>query len=263
MLPLCRTENPMKRNLLFLLLSCLLLLSCRAGAAEPLVVAVNNNDRPFCWTDERGELTGFSVDVARAICRAMAAECVYRPVAFAEFIPGVREGRFDFVVANVLRTAAREELVDFTQAFWQSSSIFLGRPETIREGSRQELSGKRIAVQKGSVQEKYLQEKFADVARIFSFPTNVERNEALLAGEVDLVFGSTVSHYVFLSTAQGAGFDFLGAPLDHSGLGGDVAIPVAKGRTALRDRLNAAIDILQKNGTLERIRNIHFLFGSN
>jgi ABC-type amino acid transport substrate-binding protein len=252
----------MNQGLSRLLLCCLMLLAARGVLAEPLVVAVNNNDRPFCWTDERGELTGFSVDVARAICRTMGAECVYTPTTFADFIPGVREGRFDFVVANVLRTAAREQLVDFTHRFWQSSSMFLGRPGIVGEISTAALAGKRVGVQKGSAQEKYLQEKFAGVASILSYTTNVERNAALAAGEVDLIFGSSVSHYAFLATPQGAGFDFIGSPLDGNGLGGDVAIPVAKGREALRERLDSAIDALQKNGTLEKLRNVHFLFTS-
>lgn len=240
------------------MLPILAFLACPALAAEPLVVGVNNNDRPFCWTNERGELTGFSVEIARAICKAMDGECRFVATSFADFLPGVVDRRFDFVVANVLRTSEREKLVDFSKRFWRSSSMFVGKPGGIAEVSPQSLKGKTIGVQKGSVQEKYLLEKFADVVTIAAFATNVERNNALVAGNVDLIFGSTVSHYAFLGTKDGARFDFVGSPIDGQGLGGDVAIPLAKGRDELRKRLNAAIDTILQDGTFAKINNSYF-----
>lgn len=227
-------------------------------AAEPLLVAVNNNDRPFSMSNERGERVGFSVDMARALCRAMASECRLVPTPFADFVPGIVEKRFDFVVANVLRTPEREKQVDFTNRIWRSSSIFVGKPGTIGEISRTTLQGKNLGVQKGSAQERYLQENFGGVASIQAYPSNTERNNALVAGKVDLILGSTVSQYAFLTTKEGAPFEFVGGPIDGQGLGGDVAIPLAKGRDDLRKRLNAAIDTIVHDGTFARINNAYF-----
>lgn len=227
-------------------------------AAEPLVVAVNNNDRPFSMTNERGELVGFSVDMARAICKAMNKECRLVPTNFADFIPGLVEKRFDFVVANVLRTAEREKLVDFSNRIWRSSSIFVGKPGNFGRITSESLKGKLLGVQKGSAQEKYLRENYAGIATILSYPSNIERNNALSTGQVDLIFGSTVSQYAFLSTSEGARFEFVGGPIDGQGLGGDVAIPLSKGREDLRGRLNAAIETILKDGTFARINNNYF-----
>jgi ABC-type amino acid transport substrate-binding protein len=240
-------------SILFLTLSCNALL-----AAEPLIVAVNNNDRPFCWSNERGELTGFSVDIARALCRAMESECRFVATNFADFLPGVVEKRFDFVVANVLWTPEREAIVDFTNRFWRSSSMFVGKPGTIAETSTHALTGKIVGVQKGSVQEKHLHEHYSDTVLTISFSTNTERNTALVLGKVDLIFGSTVSLYAFLTTKEGGRFDFVGSPIDGQGLGGDVAIPLAKGRDDLRKRLNSAIDKILHDGTFARINNTYF-----
>lgn len=227
-------------------------------AAEPLVVAVNNNDRPFSMTNERGELVGFSVDMARALCKVMRSECRLVPTNFADFIPGIIEKRFDFVVANVLRTAEREKLVDFSNRIWRSSSIFVGKPGNVNQISKESLKGKLLGVQKGSAQEKYLQENYTAVATILSFPSNIERNNALTSGKVDLILGSTVSQYAFLTTREGSLFEFIGGPIDSQGLGGDVAIPLAKGRNELRARLNAAIETILKDGTFARINNNYF-----
>lgn len=252
--------SPGRMKLVVLLMAMLLLQLAPhpVAAAETLVVAVNNNDRPFGWTNERGELTGFSVDIARALCRAMSRECRLVPTVFAEFVGGVVDGRFDFVVANMLRTAEREKLVDFTDRFWRSSSTFVGRPGVVAGISAAGLKGKVVAVQKGAVQERYLRETYDGFATIETYATNAERNAALVAGRADLILGSTISHYAFLSTKEGSRFEFIGDPLFDRGLGGDVALPLAKGRDELRRALNAAIAAILRDGTYARISNTYF-----
>lgn len=243
------------------MLACMLLLTFQVRAADPLVVAVNNNDRPFGWTNERGELTGFTVDIARAMCQAMGRECRLQPAVFADFIPGVVSGKFDFVVANILRTPEREKLVDFSDRFWRSSSTFVGLPGTVKAVSRDGFRGKRIAVQKGAVQERYLQQFYADAAIIDSYPSNAERNAALAAGKADLMLGSTLSHFSFLTTQDGQRFEIIGEPIYEHGLGGDVAIPMAKGRDDLRQAINAAIAVILRDGTYARINNAYLPTG--
>lgn len=227
-------------------------------AAETFVVGVNNNDKPFCWINERGELTGFSYDMAQAICRTMGAQCRFVPTKFADFLPNLVEKRLDFAVANMLRTPEREKQVDFTNRFWRSSSMFVGKPGIVKELTASALKGKTIALQRGTVQEKYVREHWADSVRILSFATNVERNAALAEGKADLMFATTTSEYAFLVSPQGAGFEFIGAPIDGQGLGGDVAIPLTKGRDDLRVRLNTALETLLRNGTLARLSNQYF-----
>jgi ABC-type amino acid transport/signal transduction systems, periplasmic component/domain len=229
-----------------------------AGAADPLKVSVNKDDRPFGYVDDQGQLTGFNVDLARALCRAMAADCTLTPVPFADFVPGVVEGRFDFAVANLLRTPEREQLVDFTDRIWRSSSTFVGRPGAVTDTAPEGLRGKTIAVQAGASQERYLREVYGDTATILAFPTNVERNTALATGKADLMLGSITASFMFLKSPEGATFEILGQPLRDRGLGGDVAVPVAKKRDALRQRLNAAITTILRDGTFSRINNAYF-----
>lgn len=244
-----------------ILLCAWLWLAFSAMAAEPLVVAVNNNDRPFGWTDEKGEMTGFSVDIAKALCKAMNRECRLQPTVFAEFIPGVASGKFDFVVANILRTPEREKLVDFSERFWRSSSTFVGHPGVVKGINRDELKGKTVAVQKGAVQERYLRELYGDVATIDTYPNNADRNAAVAAGKADLMLGSTMSHFAFLTAKGGERFEIIGEPIYDHGLGGDVAIPLTKGRDDLRQAINAAMAAILRDGTYARINNTYFHSG--
>ncbi|HEY0835168.1 MAG TPA: transporter substrate-binding domain-containing protein [Azospirillum sp.] len=229
----------------------------RAAAADSFAVAVNDGDPPFGHIDGRGELVGFNVDVARALCRALAAECRLVPTRFADFVPAVLEHRVDFAVANLLRTPERERLVDFTNRLWRSSSSFMGRPGVVRDLKPESLAGKSVAVQKGSVQERWLREARGGV-RVEAFESIISRNAALAAGKADLVLGSTVGNFVFLNSSEGAWFEIIGDPLFDQGLGGDVAIPVAKGRDVLLQRLNAALSAILTDGTFSQINVKYF-----
>lgn len=229
-----------------------------ARAQDVLTVAVNDNDRPFGYTDERGELAGFNVDIARALCRALGAECRLVPTRFPDFVPGVADGRFDFAVANLLRTPERERVVDFTGRLWRSSSSFMGRPGVMPDLKPASLAGKTIGVQKGGVQERWVKEALGAQATVKTFDTIAERNAALLDGSVDLALGSTVGNFVFLNSPDGAWFEIIGDPVFDQGLGGDVAIPVAKGREALRQRLNDALAAILTDGTFSQINVKYF-----
>jgi len=238
-----------------LLLAALVLRTPAGWAAESMVVAVNKDDPLFGYTDENGHLSGFSVDLARALCAAMRVDCTLTPIPFAELIPGVVEGRFDFVVATVLRTPDREALVDFSDRIWRSSSTFVARTGTMAEVSAETLKGKTVAVQSGSIQERFIREVHGGVATILAFPSNIERNAALAAGKAELMLSSVTSSFTFLKSPDGADFEIIGGPLYDRGLGGDVAIPVAKGRDALRRRINAAIDAVLRDGTYSLINS--------
>lgn len=229
-----------------------------AMATDTFTVAVNNNDRPFGYVDEKGKLTGFSVAIAKELCNVLKAQCILKPVPFAEFVPGVADGRFDFAVANVLRTAEREKFVDFTDHYWRSSSSFVGKPGVVAQVSAAALAGKHIAVQSGSQQERYLRKTYDGIAVVDAYPTNLDRNTALIEGRADLMLGSTISHFAFLTTADGQGFELIGEPMYEQGLGGEVGLPIRKGRHDLRQRLNGAIATIVGDGTYSRINNQYF-----
>lgn len=235
-----------------------LFLVAAPAAADTFTVAVNNNDRPFGYVDEKGDLTGFSVAIAKELCKVLTADCILTPVPFAEFVPGVAEGRFDFAVANVLRTAEREKRVDFTDHYWRSSSSFVGKPGVVAQVSPAALAGKHIAVQTGSQQERYLRKTYDGIAVIDAYPTNVDRNTALIEGRAQLMLGSTISHFAFLTTTDGQGFELIGEPMYEQGLGGEVGLPIRKGRDDLRRRLNGAIATIVRDGTYSRINNQYF-----
>ncbi|HYH21609.1 MAG TPA: transporter substrate-binding domain-containing protein [Azospirillum sp.] len=229
------------------------------AAGKALVVAVNRDDPPFGYIDPTGEPTGFSVEFARALCTVMAATCRLEPTRFQEVLGGVTAGKFDFAVANVLRTPEREAQVDFSNRYFRSSSCFIGRPGLVAGTAPADLAGRVIGVTAGSVQERWLRAAYHR-STIMVLPSVSEATAALLDGSADLMLAPTMSSFDFLISPEGGAFEIIGEPFHDQGLGGEVAIPVAKGRDDLRRRLNDAIAVMERDGILDGVVLRYFPF---
>jgi ABC-type amino acid transport substrate-binding protein len=72
-----------------------------AAAGEALRLAVQNEHPPFSFRDADGELQGFDVEIAAALCATLKADCELVPLEFAELIPGLQDGRIDAAVASM------------------------------------------------------------------------------------------------------------------------------------------------------------------
>src|SRR5437764_12127623 len=67
---------------------------------------------PFNYYDEDNVLTGFNVDVARAVCLELAAACDIQVRPWPELLPALRRGEADAVIASHAVSAAALKLVD-------------------------------------------------------------------------------------------------------------------------------------------------------
>jgi ABC-type amino acid transport substrate-binding protein len=200
--------------------------------------------------------------LTREVCRRLAVRCNQQPMPFAEIIPGVESGRFQLGVGNVLRTPEREERVLFSNMLWRSSSRLVGTPQSIRkhrpEGSSElrleSLRNVRIAVERGTQQQRYVSRVAAD-NRLAVVETSTVKDalQQLLDGRADFALMPIRSAY-FLMLQQPAGAaDFAGPALTEQGLGGTVHMILPKGEQALRSEVDAALDAMRRDGTFQRI----------
>ena len=76
---------------------------------------------PFVFSDEDGELSGFSVDLWNAIAAELGVEYEWVPAdTVNELIEDVRSGKTDAAIAGISMTPQRESLVDFTYPYFES-----------------------------------------------------------------------------------------------------------------------------------------------
>jgi polar amino acid transport system substrate-binding protein len=210
---------------------------------------------PFNYFDEDNVLTGFNVDLARAICLELAAACDIQVRPWAELLPALRRGETDAVIASHAVSATAVQIVDFTDRYYHTPARFAGK----RDGPRLEvtpegLEGKRIAVAKGTAHEAYLRAFFRD-SSIRSFETPELARDALITGAVDLLFDDGIGLAFWLNgTASKACCEFKGGPFGEPKYFGDgVAIAVRRDDPQLKMLINAALRKMRASGRFEEL----------
>jgi len=222
---------------------------------EQLRFLTNSDYPPFNYLDEEGALTGFNVDLARALCDELSVECILRSVSWPELLPALKSGEADALVASI--RASRKTLadLDFTDSYYHTPARFVAlRESPLRKTTPEALSGKKIGVVKKTSHAAYLADFYADAEQV-PFENITKLKEALLSGAVDIVFGDGISQMFWINgTLSQQCCEFRGGPYaDSRYFGEGVGIAVARGNRKLRAILDYGLEQLRIRGRLEEL----------
>lgn len=222
-----------------------------------------NDFPPFNFTGPDSKLTGFNVDLARAICRELSVPCTIQARPWDGLIDTVAAGRVDAALAGIAITPENRAKLDFSDVYLRPVARFAGRKgETAARLNAEGLTGRKIAVTKGSTHEAYLAAFFPGSTRVaVDGPGAAE--EALKTGNVDLVFGDGVQLAFWLQSEPAAGCcDFVGgAYIEPHFFGQGLAIALPPNRNDLRQALNWALDSLYDKGIFAELYLRYFPVG--
>lgn len=232
-----------------------------ATAAERLPVATEGAYPPFNFIDDQGQLAGFDIDIARALCQRLGKECEIIAVPWKDLLPGLVAGRYRMIVASMSKTPEREKQAEFTEPYYRTRDIFIGRAGTgIRQIAPHTVRGKILATQMDTTYADYLYRHYDDFATIRLTDTIPAAFTALAHGEVDLVLSDNLSAFTFMRSDAGQALDIIADQPSSHGLTEDARIQVHKGDLALRDAINHALRELRLDGTYHRINARYFPF---
>ena len=216
---------------------------------------------PFNSIDPSGELVGFDVDIAKALCGAAKLECEFVVQDWDGIIPGLIAKKYDAIVASMSITEERRKVVDFTDKYYNTPAKFVAAKGADLDVSPEGLAGKAVGVQRATIHENFLRGEFAE-ADVRAYATQDEANADLVSGRVDLVMADSVALLEgFLKTEAGQDFEFVGPDYSDPKYHGEGAgIAIRKGEDDLRALFNEAIDQIRKDGTYQAINEKYFEF---
>ena len=151
---------------------------------------------PFAFRDPAGRLTGFDIDLARAICEELEAICTLRVEPFENLLTSLANGDGDAVIAG-LRPGAEEKAGDgakvpviYSAPYLRLPARFVVRKQDATDAPLvpETLAGKWISVAAGTTHAAFLQ-KFFPESRIATYPDEEKARDALRLGQVDAHFG--------------------------------------------------------------------------
>jgi polar amino acid transport system substrate-binding protein len=210
---------------------------------------------PFTSKDASGTWVGWEVDLMDALCKQMNEKCELVEVAWDGIIPALTSKQIDVIFSSMSITAERKKTIDFSNMYYNTPTVIIGAKDGNKDITPDALKGKTIGVQVSTIHENYVNKYFGAGSTIKTYATQDEANNDLAAGRLDYVLADGSALDAFLKTEQGAACCELKGqvPEDPEVLGQGVGAGIRQDDTALRDKINAAIDALAKAGEFEKI----------
>ena len=216
--------------------------------AGVLKVATFDGNPPFGFVDTKThQLEGLDVDYARAIADRLGVTLKLVPTNPANRMPLLISGKVDLVLANFTISPERVQQVDFSIPYFSSGQQFIVRKGTLT--SPELLNHWRVGVDKGTVNEAVLREKFPK-AKVIAYDDTPFAFAALRNGSVQAITqdGSKLLG-LLASVPDRDQYEVSALTLSNDLIG--AGIP--KGEAALKKEVDNALLSLEKSGQAQKI----------
>jgi lysine-arginine-ornithine-binding protein len=218
---------------------------------------------PFNGLDPSGQLVGFDIDIAKALCEKMQATCTFQAQDWDGIIPALLAGKFDAIVASMSITDERKKKVAFTNKYYQTPAAFVAPKDSkIASWDAAGLKGKVIGAQSSTIHGNYLEGEIQPGgAEIKLYGTQDEANADLAAGRLDAVVADKTMLSEWLKKPEASCCERK-ADVDvvkyAKYFGSGAGIAVRKEDTDLVDKFNKAIAEILADGTYKKINDKYF-----
>lgn len=234
-----------------------------AQAADKLKLTIASEGAypPFNTLSPDGKLEGFDIDIAKALCDQMKAECTFVAQDWDGAIPALQAGKFDAFIASMSITEERKKQVDFTNKYYQTpSAVIAPKDSGIKGATKEDLAGKTIGAQASTTHATYAEKTFTD-STIKTYPTAEEYFLDLANGRLDAATDDIVVLQQWLKTAEGACCKVVGTIKPVEAIHGEgIGIAIKKGRPDLVAKFNEAIKAIRADGVYKKINDKYFDF---
>jgi lysine-arginine-ornithine-binding protein len=230
-----------------------------SAVAADLDICVEGAYPPFSEINASGEVVGFDIDIANALCAHMGHNCTMVQSEWDGIIPALLEGKCDAIIASMSITDERKQRVDFSEMYYNTPWRFAATEGAGLTDSPEGMKGKVVGLQRGTIGQDYMEAEMPDV-ELKLYGTQDEVYLDLSAGRVDAIFADSVAiSDGFLKTDAGKGYEFFGRDYNEREYFGDGAgIAVRKGEESLRDGFSDAIRAIRDSGEYKAINDKYF-----
>ncbi|WP_245493230.1 MULTISPECIES: transporter substrate-binding domain-containing protein [unclassified Mesorhizobium] len=208
---------------------------------------------PFNFLDSAGKLSGFHVDLARAICAELgiAEKCQIQALPWGELDEALQKGEGEAIIAGIAATPETRTKYAFSRSYLQFPARFImPKAKAFAEPILDKLRSKRVGVIAGSAHEKMLREYFGTV-QVVPFDAPEALYGDLKSGKIDAAFGDGMRFAFWLGGTDASGCcRFAGGPyLAPEYLGSGMAIATRVGDPALAAAMDYALQEISVKGT--------------
>lgn len=215
-----------------------------------LTVGFDQDFPPMGFVDKNGEFTGFDIELAKEAGKRLGMEVKLQPIAWDAKDMELDTGNID-VVWNGFTINGREDLYTWSMPYMSNTQVYVVSKESGIQ-SEADLAGKKVEVQADSSAEAALKDKSEVLATFGEFLTTPDYNTAFMDLEMGAVDAIAMDVIVAGYQLQQRGDDkFL--ILDDVISSESYGVGFKKGNTELRDKVDAVLVEMAKDGTMKAI----------
>ena len=220
-----------------------LVLVCLAcGGPQAVKMGTEGFYPPYNFIDDEGEVDGFERELGDELCRRAELECTWVTNEWDTIIPNLVAGDYDTILAGMSITDERDEIIDFTQAYFPPSpSVYIALA-----GAGADAVDGKVAAQVATIHADYLSESGAT---LLEYKLAEELVEAVLSGEAD----AALVDREFAHDSLAANGDRLAVVGPDVTLDSGIGIGVREDDSELKDKLDKAIESMKEDGSLNAL----------
>ena len=228
---------------LLIICNILFISGCSKNENE-LVLVTEAGFAPYEYYED-GKIVGVDIDIAKEIAKELGKELVIKDVSFDFVINEVKSGKADFAAAGISITEERAKEVDFTMEYTISNQVVV-----VKKGSNiknfNDIKNKRIAVQLGTVADLYVEENYKE-ATIVSHKKYLSAVEDVKTGKADCIIMDELPAKEVVKENNNL------VILDGILFQDKYGMIVKKGNDELKDSINAVLERMVNDGTIEKL----------
>jgi lysine-arginine-ornithine-binding protein len=231
-----------------------------------ITIATEGAYAPFNFVADDGSLQGFDVDIAKAACEKLKADCTIVKQDWDGMIPALLAKKFDAIAASMSITEERKQKIDFSDKYYNTPAVIVARKDApIKIGADghidpASMKGMKIGVQRATIHENFARANFPE-AEVVVYDTADNANLDLMNGRIDARMDDILAlESGVLKQDGGADYQIFGKGWTGGILGDGAGIGVRKEDTKLRDALSQAILDIRADGTYKKINDKYFNF---
>jgi polar amino acid transport system substrate-binding protein len=225
--------------------------------AQVLIVGCDAAFPPFEYLDEEtGELTGFDLDLMRAIGQELGMEVVIKNVSWDGIIPGLLSGNYNVIASGMTITDERKEVVNFSEPYINAGLVIITRAGEDRINGPEDLAGKQLAVQinsTGDLAATKMQEDEGGTISIKRFNQATDPFLELKNGAADAVVMDLPVAGAQIKANPGV-YKIIGEAFTTEEYG----LALRKSDTELLEKVNNALATLKTNGKYDELYKEYF-----
>ena len=223
------------------------------GAGDAITVATEGTYSPFSFHDQAngGELTGYDVEVAKAVGEKLGRPVEFTETQFDAIFAGLEASRFDMIANQIGVNPERQAKYLFSTPYTYSNGVVITRSDDTSVSSLADIAGKTSAQSTTSNFAKTATDAGATIEAVEGFTQAIT---LLKQGRVDVHVNDSLAFLEYQKTTGDQDVKIAAEIDDQS----ESAFAFRKDETELQTQVDGALEELAADGTLTQISEKYF-----